>query len=799
MSSKNNLGIGLGQEVNLNVFLQKVLKHKMLYLISIGAALLLAVLYILSATPQYEIATSILIDPSGSNRALGESQYVDGGVGLIEMEKNLYNEIGIIRSFSLINETVKDLGLDITYYDGRGILKDELYGNCPFVVRLDRDKPQLFGITFEVKILSDQKFQLNLNASNFEVFDPKTGVVHEVKRDLEFSKSYSFGEPIGHEYFAFTLERSESSMRIGDITDGDLSFVVHPAEDITKDRMDNLEVDNIDIQASIFKLVTTGPIVAKEVAFLNQLTRNYMDSKIKSRNEIASSKESFIREQLAVISDSLLNSELELETFKKGNAPVNLSTTASNAMNRTRALQMSIAKLRLDAQYYQEMIDYVERNQNSNDFVLPNSQSIEDPMITQNILELQELYSERSRKRFFVTGNNEEMNILNERIRQSTQKLLTNLRNALSSANTQLSGVRASLSNYDQLINSLPTREKQLLSLERQSALYENLFNYLSQELAKTGIARAENTSDTKVLDEARMVGNGPVAPQKSLLMVLALTLGALIPTAWLVWLAPDDAIEHEDQIRAITKIPLIASVVHYDKETGSDTTLWQVKESFRDLSANLRFACSKKSCVIAMTSIMPEEGKTYCSINLGITFAETGRKTLIIDADLRKPSLVKGIQKIAGRGLADYLNGDIKKIQDIIYSHDELEKLDFIPTAVAEGNVHELLSGERMKDLFKELKNKYEYIIIDTPAVGLVSDILLFWDLIDINIFVVRREIAKIGFLKDFENLNQKGGKKKKGFILFNNAQKSEYKYGYGPKYGMNQEKQLVNDSLSV
>lgn len=799
MRSKTDSSFSSTQEVNLRLFLQRVLKHKKLYLISIGSALLLALLYISFTTPKYEVATSILIDPYGSNRALGESKYVDGGVSLIEMEKNLYNEIGIIKSFSLINQTVKDLDQDISYYEGNWLGKKERYSNFPFTVKLDRTKPQLLDAPFEIKIVSASSFKLELEAKNFVVLDPISGTTHNVKRGIEFSKTYSFGEPIEHEYFAFTLEKPDHSIRTDELGSGDLSFAIHSTEEVTKGRISDLEVDNIDIQASIFRLVTTGPLVAKEVAFLNGLTKNYINNKLASRNKIASTKETFIRDQLAVISDSLMNSELELESYKKGNAPVNLSETASSALIRTRGLQASVAKLRLDVQSYEQMIDYVEKNRNSNDFVLPNSKNIEDPMITQNILELQNLYAERSRKRFFVTGNNEEMNILNEQIRQSTEKLLTNLRNSLGIANTRLSGVRAQLSNNDQLISTLPTREKQLISLERQSALYENLFNYLSQELAKTGIARAENTTDTRVLDEARMEGDKPISPQKGLLTILALTLGALIPTAWMVWFTPDDAIENEDQIRAITRIPLIASVVRHDTESESDISLWQVKESFRDLSANLRFVCSRKTCVIGMSSIMPEEGKTYCAINLGITLAEAGKKTLIIDTDLRKPSLVKGIQKVEGRGLSDYLNGDIKKIQNIIHSHDQLKNLNFIPTAIAEGNVHELLSGDKMKTLLSELKEKYDYIIIDAPAVGLVSDILLLWDLIDINLFVVRRGIAKIGFLKDLENLHQKGSKKKKSFIIFNDAQKKEYKYGYGPKYGMNQEKQLVNDSLSI
>jgi capsular exopolysaccharide synthesis family protein len=252
---------------------------------------------------------------------------------------------------------------------------------------------------------------------------------------------------------------------------------------------------------------------------------------------------------------------------------------------------------------------------------------------------------------------------------------------------------------------------------------------------------------------------------------------------------------EHSD-------IPVIASIAHHDsksKISNSGISLWKVKESFRDLYANLKFVSPKRGCcVLGMTSIMPGEGKTFCSINLGITLAEAGKKTLIIDTDIRSPSVVTDTDQIDGKGLSNYLQGEIDSLNAIIYSHDTLNNLQFIPTTVVDGNIHGLLSGAKMKSLLLELKERYDYIILDTPAVGLVSDFLLFADAIDINLFVARRKIAKIAFLEDFEKLMLRT-KKKKSYIIFNDDDQKVHKYGCGQKYGLNREPKLVHESLSV
>jgi len=869
---KKDRSISTHQEVNLKQFFRQVYKNKLFFIASICSFLVLALLYISIATPIYEVSTSILIDSSGSNRVLGESEYVDGGVSLIEMEKNLYNEIGIIKSFSLINQTVDDLDLDISYHSESLLNEKEHYSYFPFRVELIKEAVQLFNSPFEIRIMAGGRYALYVEADDFMVSNPSNGSRREVERDFEFSGIFEFGEQVEHEYFTFILHKPGYDVNIEDFGGDDLSFIVRDIDEVTKSYMSKIDVNNIDLQASIFKIVSIGALVDREIDFLKKLTENYVQNNLTDRNKIASSKEDFIQNQLRIISDSLSKTEMDLESFKKDKKAVNLGVTAMNALDQTKDLKVEQAKIQLDIKYYNSLIQDVKRNQNSDDFVIPSGSGIDDPSLNMNIMELQRLYAERSRKKFFVTSNNEEMSILNKQIEQSTKLLLDNLRNAVKSARFELQRVNSQLANYDEQISSLPTSENQLVNIQRQSTLYENLFNYLSQELAKTGIARAESTSDTRVLDEARMTGDGPVAPQKSLLMVLALVLGTIPPLAWIVF-SPKNTIENIGQIMANSDIPIIASIVHYDsglktsepqplilklkeviemalvkfttlfskrrkgkgedevyepnvhlqkgrilfdglakqlklfgaptkksdsEKPESDILLWKIKESFRDLTTNLRLVNGNKSCVLGITSIMPEEGKTFTSINLGITLAEAGNKTLIIDADLRKPSLVDGIRKVEGRGLSNYLKGDIDSIYSIVYPHERLKDLDFIPTSVLDGNAHKSLSSDRMKSLILELRDIYDYIILDTPAVGLVSDFLLLWDLIDINLFVVRRKIAKIQFLEDFEQMIPKD-RKKKNFIVFNDALKENHKYGYEEKYGLNREEQFIKESLSV
>ena len=260
--------------------------------------------------------------------------------------------------------------------------------------------------------------------------------------------------------------------------------------------------------------------------------------------------------------------------------------------------------------------------------------------------------------------------------------------------------------------------------------------------------------------------------------------------------------IQNANQIEQRTNIQIVANIAHYTSNNGlsvSHISQWRVEESFRDLSVNLKFLIPKsRNCVIGVTSTIPNEGKTFCAINLGIILAEGGKKVLIIDADLRNPSLVNETEEIKEKGLSNYLKGEVKSVNDIIHTHKELSNLHYIPTKVADNNIHELLSGAKMQSLVHDLKDEYEFIIIDAPAIGLVSDYLLVSSIIDINLFVLRRKFSKISFIADFDKLRSLK-EMNNSYIIFNDALGKDYKYGYYKMYKESNNSHLISHNLSI
>ncbi len=790
-------------EVNIKDLIKKIWEKKFLFIFTVGLSVAIAIAYIKLATPLYEVSSSILIDASGNNRILSdESKYLDGGVKLLEMEKNLFNEIGIIKSFSLVRKTVEDLGFNISYHAGDWLKENEKYGYFPFKVFLNEHAAQLFDVPIKVHILSKEKFSLCIEAKEFVVSNPATNSNHKIENPFSFTDEFLFGEPVEHDYFSFTLEYPNYNIGPSDFKEMTLSFRIHDYDKVANRYLSKLKVDNININASILKIKSQGAITEKEIDFLTKLTGNYIENTLIARNKIATIKESFIRNQLASISDSLTKAELNLEAFKKNEQALNLNAVASNAIEQSQKLQSDKVKIEFNIKYYNSLIQYLRDNSGTNNMVAPSALGIDDPLLQANLVELQRLYSEKVRKELFVTSDNQELEILDSQIIRTTELLLENIRNLIKSYELALDETEVQLSFYQEEMYTLPMREKQLLDIQRKSTLYENLFNYLNQELAKTGIARAENTSDTRVLDHARMVGTGPVSPKKMLLLVLSVIIGLIISLAWVVYInSTDDTIQNLGQLEKHTDLQVVASIAHYSSKARlSDAGIaqWSVDESFRDLTANLQFLISKKrNWVIGITSSIPNEGKTFCAINLGIKLSESGKKVLIIDADLRNPSLLDGVKEFKGKGLSDYLEGDDCSVYSIIHKHEKLKNLDYIPSRVIVGNIQELLSGYKMQTLVHDLKDQYDFIILDAPAVGLVSDYLLLSEIIDVNLFVLRRNVSKISFLQDFNKLLTRG-KLQNNYIIFNDAAGKEYKYGYSEKYGKSKNSFPVSMTLS-
>jgi hypothetical protein len=542
---------------------------------------------------------------------------------------------------------------------------------------MDSTKNQIFDVPFYVEIISEEQFRLYTEAKDFRVSNAVAGSSFEVKNAFEISKIYEFGEAVDHEYFHFTVNRSRDQVSFDQLENPELFFMVHDLDEITNAYLENLEVNQPDIQSSILDLRTVGPVVEKEIHFLNRLSNNYIEGQLTERDQIALNKENFIQEQLASISDSLAKAERNLESFRRNSQSVDLSQSASIALNQVQNLQSRQSQIKLDLKYFKSQLNNLQDSSSAEMIIAPSVVGISDPILNENLLELKRLYSERNRLKFIKGSQSLDLELVDQQIRNTTSSVKENLRNLIQSYNLSLQEVEYQIANQEGVISQLPGNEKKLLNFQRKGDLYENLYNYLSQELAKTGIAKSEDTPDTKIIDEARMLGTGPIAPQKKLILAIGFVVGLILPLGWVVIHdSIDETIQDINELEAVTDIQVVASIA--TNPSGllfpvSKADEWKVEESFRDLTATLQFLIpDPNKNVIGISSTLPGEGKTFCSINMGIHFAKAGKKILLIDIDFRKPSNLEVIANENRVKFASFLLNDQIDSSAIVHIHPE-------------------------------------------------------------------------------------------------------------------------------
>jgi capsular polysaccharide biosynthesis protein len=620
-------------EVNLKIIFKKILKRKVFFIVSVFLCCLAAFLYLKTTVNVYEVSTTILIDPEGKKSLLSPSDYIEGGVGLLEEEKNLFNEKSILKSFSLLNEAINDLDFDVSYYNGTWYRKKEYYHNFPFDVTFKDSTAQMYGVFFKVEPVSDEKFKLIVETKKFDVLNPETGAIREIEKDFEFSNTYAFGEEINHKYFNFTLNKT--NIDFDEFDDEDFWFKFHTVDGLTKTYLGRLQVDQTDLQGSILRLMTSGKVIEKEKLFLEKLTEKYIESKIEERERIAKKKEDFLIQQLSSMSDSLSRAESRLEYFKKVANLSNIQQSSTYALEQLQNLESNKTQLESNIKYYKTILQYISDSTGIEKIIAPSVVGIDDPLLNENLLELKRLNSEKIRNRFFKGRQSYDLEIMEQQIKNTTIVLQENLKNLIQATEISLADKSQQLSSLELTINQLPTNERMLLNLERKTSRFENFYNYLSQELAKTGIAKAESILDTKVLDAPRMKGSGAVAPQKKMIMALSFMLGLFIPFLWIMFFDPyDGEITNAEQIEAFSSVPIIANIAHKSSrtpkfDTSSDN--WQVDETFRDMIANLQVSIVDTAAkVIGVTSTVPKEGKTFCAIELAKSLAAQGKKNAL-------------------------------------------------------------------------------------------------------------------------------------------------------------------------
>jgi tyrosine-protein kinase Etk/Wzc len=751
-----------GEEINLRHLFLKLIHGWKIYAGSLLVLIVLGFLYMKIALPVYEAETSILIKDNKTAPHGNIEDFLDADI--FNSGRNLSSEIGILQSRTVVYDAAKHINMDVSYFGINTFSRKPLFRPSPFIVQYEWIHSDFYDNPFSLHIKDNGTFDLKMENNS---------------ADFEYKKNHHFGEKISTPYFTLQILKNDSSTLSKQYNS--YEFIVHSPQSLLTRIKNNLNVAALNKDASIIRATYRDNVKERAVEFLDALSEEYIDRDIRDKSSVATLTLKFIDEQLADISKELNNIESGLQQFKEHNKTVNLSEESKNYLTQLNAIDNDRAKAEIDLRSLDYLYTYVTSNKDADD-LSPSSIGTPDPALMQLITQLQTLQSKRKNLSFGATENSPTLKVIDSQIADTKKLLIENISNIRGQISINLKSINKELSEYEASIRKIPSVERELLGIQRGFDVNQNIYLYLLQKKSETSIARATVVSDNKVLDEAS-VGDAPVKPKLKVVMLVCTLLGFILPT---VFILLRDFIQNKitsrEEIEKLTKIPVLGIVGHMSESAGRLVVHHKPKssiaEAFRSIRTNLIFfGMNERNNVILITSSVGGEGKSFTAINIASVLALQNNRVIIVAFDLRKSQLNIDFDIDNRKGVSTYLSGQ-SSIEEIVHTTKVLN-LDFISSGPVPPNPAELISKPECTKLISELKQHYDYVIIDTPPIGIVADALLLMKHSDINIFILRQNYSRKENLKVLNEFLRKDALKNVS-ILFNDAGKS-HTYGYG------------------
>ena len=719
----------------------------------------------------YTVSSTMLIKDDQFGGGTADLSNIFTGSNAFRSEQNLKNEIGILGSFSLNYRVMQELTDFHIVYVGvgkRGIAESRMYNNAPFRVLYDSLQHQRIGLPVTVKILSANNYQLEING------------------DLKFSKTLAFGERFNEMGFDFSIVPVFESFTYNPDASNRYYFYFASPEGLANQYRGKLSVSPIEEEATLVTLSVSGFVPGQEVDYLNKLMEVYILQGLEVKNQTAERTIEFIDGQIGTISDSLKIAENSLENFRLSNKLVDLSREGNYIQNRLESYENERSSLLLQKKYYDYLKEYVDSRNETGDIVSPGAMGVSNAPLERMVAELATMQQQKNKLKLNISEDLPAMTSFDKSIMdvkaliaENITSSMINLGNAIKEADHRISLVEAEL-------NRLPGTERRLINIQRKFDLNNTVYNYLLEKKAEAGIARASTVSDNRIIDYAQTFNSSRISPKPRQNYSMALISGFLIPAILILLIdyLNNKVIDKKD-IEKGTKAPVLGYISHNSLQTEipvvekPGSTL---AESFRSVRTNLKyFIKDTKNPVLSVSSTISAEGKTFISINLAAIIASNNNKVLLIGLDLRKPRIHRIFGIDNDNGISNYLIGQ-EKFESIILETG-IENLWYTPSGPVPPNPAELIDSPAMNDFIDRAKKIFDYIIIDTPPVAIVTDALLVSPLTDFYLFVVRQRYTTKNTLGLIEELHRNENIKSLGIVL-NDISTTGY-YGYGLRYG--------------
>lgn len=744
-------------------------------LLCLFISIAIAFLHLRYATYEYVSTASIKLKDDKKNNKLSEITSLQEYGLFSNNATNVQDEIKIITSRNIISKVVQELNLNIKYYVSGRLKEQEVYKKPPINLN--------FLVADSILHKTDTIFYLTIIDKNtFSLSN------EDRKNVLTFSNSkpnqHAFGELIKTSIGDLIITPNLGNY--GTQPNDQIKIKITPINQLVETYSGKIKVSNIE-KSNILNLSLNENIKEKAEDILNELIEEYNKDAVKDKEKVVEITSDFINNRLQIVSNELEQVDLTAENLKKNNRLSDLGTQSNIFLQSERETEQRLVETTNQIQLIDYMSSYINDNKNESD-LLPANIGIED----NNVAQITQSYNELVMQRDRILRNSSEKNPtvinLNNQIKALRSNLNQSLQNLKSSSKITLNALKREDARISSKIFSTPKKERQFRNIERQQSIKESLYLYLLEKREETAITLGMSSPNAKIVETA-YTSSTPVAPRKKLTYLTALILGLFIPIS-IIYVKDlmDTTIHSKSDIEPYITAPFIGDIPksNFSKRQLIQKIDYSPKaEAFRIVRSNIDFMLkNKKGCkTIFITSTIAQEGKSHTSVNLAKSFSFSGKKVLLIEADIRVPKVNQYFEIDLKPGLTDYISDTTLNIDDIIIQPEETSNLNIVLSGTIPPNPAELLMNERIELLFKGAKEKYDYIIVDTAAVGLVTDTLLISDFADMFIYVVSANKIDKRHLHIAQKLYEDKRLPNMTVLINGTIKQKGYGYGYGNK----------------
>ena len=775
---KERTGAQSEEQNNIQEILFRYLIHWPWFVVSVIICVACAWGYLRLTTPVYNITATVLIkdDKKGGGASMSSELEKMGLDGFVSSSNNVDNEIEVLRSKSLAREVVNNLGLFVTYMDEDRFPKRDLYRTSPVLVSLtpqEADKlPQTMEVGMSLQPVGTMDVQIRVGKKEYRKrFEKLPAVFPTDEGTVAFFANNDTLSPI----------RPESVIKERHIT----AYINRPFA-VAKKYADFLSIAPTSKATSVVTVSLKNSNTQRGKDYIDKLLEMYNVNANNDKNEVAQKTAEFIDERIGIISKELGNTEQDLENFKRSAGITDLSSEAQIALTgnaeyeKKRVENQTQINLVMDLQRYLQGTEYE---------VLPSNVGLQDAGVAGAIDRYNEMVSERNRLLRTSTESNPAIVNLNASIRAMRGNIQTTLDATLKGLEITKADLVREAGRYSRRISDAPTQERQFVSIARQQEIKSGLYLMLLQKREENAITLAATANNAKIIDEA-LADDSPVSPKRMTIYLAALIFGIGIPVGiiYLIGLTKFK-IEGRADVEKLTLLPVVGDVPLADEKTGSIAVFENqnnlMSETFRNVRTNLQFMLENGKNVILVTSTISGEGKSFISANLAISLSLLGKKVVIVGLDIRKPGLNKvfNISK-KEHGITQFLTNPAINLMDLVQPSDINKNLYILPGGTVPPNPTELLARDGLEKAIETLKQNFDYVILDTAPIGMVTDTLLIGRVADLSVYVCRADYTRKA---EFTLINElaENNKLPNLCIAINGVDLQKKKYGYYYGYG--------------